>query len=79
LQLTVSQSVSALSPSGTHDQTLVVVKTIAFLFVLGHSLPLFGYAFSFPEADLHENTLMSNLERKPMQISWRKESDHIYM
>jgi len=33
LQLTVSQSVLALSPSGTHDQILVVVKTVAVLFV----------------------------------------------
>jgi hypothetical protein len=39
LQLTVgrsvSQSVMALSPSGTHDQSLAVVKTVAVLFVVG--------------------------------------------
>jgi hypothetical protein len=37
LQLTVSQSVCpsvlALSPSGTHDQILTVVRTVAVLFV----------------------------------------------
>jgi hypothetical protein len=38
LQLTVSQSFSqsvlALSPSGTHDQVLAVVKTVAVLFLM---------------------------------------------
>jgi len=37
LQLTVSPSVLALSPSGTHDQILVVLKTVAVLFVVGSS------------------------------------------
>jgi len=32
----VSQSVLALSPSGTHDHILIVVKTVAGLFVMGH-------------------------------------------
>jgi hypothetical protein len=34
-QPTVSQSILVLGPSGTRDQILVVVKTIAFLFVVG--------------------------------------------
>jgi len=34
----VSQSVLALSNSGTPDQILVVVKTITLLFVMGRSL-----------------------------------------
>jgi hypothetical protein len=35
LQLTVSQPTLALSPSGTHDKILAVVKTVAVLFVVG--------------------------------------------
>jgi len=33
----VSLAILTLSPSGTHDQILIVVKTIAFLFAVGHS------------------------------------------
>jgi len=32
----VSQSILAMSPSGTHDQILAVVKMDAALFVVGH-------------------------------------------
>jgi hypothetical protein len=35
LQLTVSPSVLALSPSGTHDQILAAFKTVAVLFGVG--------------------------------------------
>jgi hypothetical protein len=31
----VSQSILTLSPPGTHDYVLVVVKTVAILFVVG--------------------------------------------
>jgi hypothetical protein len=34
--LSVSPSVLALSPSGTRDQILVAVKTVAVLFAMGH-------------------------------------------
>jgi len=39
MQLTVGQSVIQLGvdPSGTHDQILVAVKTIMYLFVVGRS------------------------------------------
>jgi len=49
LQLTVCQSVLALSPSGTHDQNLAVAKTVVVLFVRdgclvsGHSICLCWY------------------------------------
>jgi hypothetical protein len=39
LRLTISQSVLVLSPSGTNDQILVVVKTDVVLFAIG-TLPV---------------------------------------
>jgi len=36
LQLSVSQSVFVLSPSRTHDQILIAVKTVVVLFVMEH-------------------------------------------
>jgi len=34
---TVSQSILALCPSAAYDQILVVVKSVAVLFIMGHS------------------------------------------
>jgi hypothetical protein len=37
----VSQSVLSLIPSGSHDQILILVKTVAVLFVIGrHVIPV---------------------------------------